>query len=55
MPWVRLGLVESNAAYLVLAGVGTLDIWLLYRFFSYASTSPRVSQEPHVDVVRAGS
>ncbi|MBM3819783.1 MAG: sulfite exporter TauE/SafE family protein [Acidimicrobiia bacterium] len=30
----ELHLVQSNAAYLVLAGVGVLDIWLLYRFFS---------------------
>ena len=28
------GLVESNAAYLVLVGVGLLDTWLLYRFFT---------------------
>ena len=30
----ELGLVQSNAAYLVLVGVGALDIYLLYRFFS---------------------
>ena len=30
----ELQIVPSNAAYLVLAGVGALDIWLLYRFFS---------------------
>ena len=30
----QLRLVESNLAYLVLAGVGLLDTWLLYRFFS---------------------
>jgi uncharacterized protein len=35
----ELGLVQSRAAYLVLVGVGLLDIWLLYRFFS-------VSHEP---------
>ena len=29
-----LGLVESNLAYLVLVGVGLLDSWLLYRFFT---------------------
>ena len=29
-----LGLVESNLAYLVLFGVGILDTWLLYRFFT---------------------
>ena len=33
-PAAELGLVQSNAAYLVLVGVGLLDIWLLYRFFS---------------------
>jgi uncharacterized membrane protein YfcA len=30
----ELGLVVSNAAYLVLIGVGLLDIYLLYRFFA---------------------
>ena len=30
----ELRLVESNAAYLVLAAVGVLDTWLLYRFFA---------------------
>ena len=29
-----LHIVESNLAYLVLAAVGLLDTWLLYRFFS---------------------
>ena len=29
-----LGLVESNLAFLVLVGVGVLDTWLLYRFFT---------------------
>jgi len=29
----ELGMVQSNAAYLLLAGVGALDAWLLYRFF----------------------
>jgi uncharacterized membrane protein YfcA len=37
-----LGLVESNLAYLVLVGVGLLDSWLLYRFFSVQL--PRVKQ-----------
>jgi uncharacterized membrane protein YfcA len=32
----ELGLVESHAAYLVLAGIGALDVWLLYRFFHAA-------------------
>lgn len=30
----ELRLVESNLAYLVLAGVALLDTWLLYRFFA---------------------
>jgi uncharacterized membrane protein YfcA len=43
----QLHLVESNLAYLVLAGVGILDTWLLYRFFAV--------QLPHVRAVeRAG-
>jgi len=29
-----LHVVESNFAFLVLLGVGLLDTWLLYRFFS---------------------
>ena len=29
----ELGLVKSNASYLVLVGVGLLDMYLLYRFF----------------------
>jgi uncharacterized membrane protein YfcA len=39
----ELQLVTSNASYLVLVGVGALDIWLLYRFFShpdYAEAAP---------------
>jgi uncharacterized protein len=37
----ELNLVEGNAAYLVLVGVGLLDSWLLYRFFSGSiSTAP---------------
>ena len=32
-----LKLVESNASFLVLVGVGALDMWLLYRFFSAGS------------------
>ena len=35
----ELTLVDGNAAYLVLFGVGLLDIWLLYRFFSGGSAS----------------
>lgn len=51
----ELGLVESNAAYLVLAGVGTLDIWLLYRFFSHSNATLRVDQQGARDMIRAGS
>jgi uncharacterized protein len=29
-----LGIVESNLAFLTLVGVGLLDTWLLYRFFT---------------------
>jgi hypothetical protein len=29
-----LHLVENNLAFLVLFGVGVLDTWLLYRFFT---------------------
>jgi uncharacterized membrane protein YfcA len=35
----ELNLVEGNSAYLVLFGVGVLDAWLLFRFFS-ASMPP---------------
>jgi uncharacterized membrane protein YfcA len=31
----ELGLVASNASYLVLVGVGLLDMYLLYRFFHH--------------------
>jgi uncharacterized membrane protein YfcA len=30
----ELGIVESNASYLVLVVVGAIDLWLLFRFFS---------------------
>ena len=36
----ELQLVEGDAAYLVLVGVGPLDIWLLYRFFSKPHLAP---------------
>jgi uncharacterized protein len=29
----QLHLIETNAAFSVLAAVGMLDMWLLYRFF----------------------
>jgi uncharacterized membrane protein YfcA len=40
----ELGFVESNAAYLVLAGVGLLDTWLLYRFFTNPSGAGHATQ-----------
>ena len=39
----QLHLVESNAAYLLFAGVALLDIWLLYRFFSALPANAGVS------------
>jgi uncharacterized membrane protein YfcA len=49
----ELRLVESNAAYLVLIGVGALDIWLLYRFFAHDPIAAQVAPEGSVDVARA--
>ena len=37
----QLHVIESGAAFSVLAGVGTLDIWLLYRFFKYQAPPNR--------------
>ena len=55
----ELRLVESNAAYLVLIGVGALDIWLLYRFFSHQPTIPEAPDQngeyTQFGSVRAGS
>jgi uncharacterized membrane protein YfcA len=48
----ELALVESDASYVVLIGVGALDIWLLYRFFSHPS---HMVQESRLEVARAGS
>ena len=39
----EIGLVAGNSAYLVLAGVGALDIWLLYRFFAGAAARGRLA------------
>jgi uncharacterized protein len=42
----ELHLVQSNMAYLLLAGVAVLDSWLLYRFFSVdRSATERVPAE----------
>ena len=45
----ELRLVESHASYLVLVGVGILDCWLLYRFFSGASEEAPASGQGLVD------
>ena len=42
----ELTLVEGPAAYLVLVGVGLLDIWLLYRFFSGSIAAPPSESPP---------
>ena len=45
----ELHLVESNLAFLVLAAVGLLDTWLLYRFFSVQlPTAKRAEAVRHV-------
>jgi len=38
----ELQIVQSNASYVVLAGVGAIDMWLLWRFFSGAVSEPPV-------------
>ena len=40
----QLHIIEGGAAFSVLAGVGTLDLWLLYRFFSRLPEIPRESE-----------
>lgn len=50
----ELALVQSHASYLVLIGVGALDIWLLYRFFSHPSHMD-VRPESRMEVARAGT
>lgn len=44
----ELQIVETSASYLVLVGVGGLDLWLLYRFFSGARPEPSVFSGPRV-------
>jgi uncharacterized protein len=53
-----LGMVRSNLAYLVLLGVGILDTWLLYRFFTVqlpaakaADAAADTSPPPHAEHV----
>ncbi len=41
----ELQLVESNLAFLVLVGVGILDSWLLYRFFTIQLPSAKRAEE----------
>jgi uncharacterized membrane protein YfcA len=50
----QLHLVESNRAYLVLIGVGLLDIWLLYRFFSVQLPMARQAEFREESRVRTG-
>ena len=51
----ELRLVESTASYLVLIGVGALDIWLLYRFFSHQSPIPGEAPLRNGEYVQYGS
>src|SRR5881409_2868864 len=47
----QLHLIETNAAFSVLAAVGLIDIWLLYRFFRHQtleSVAEEAVQEPDV-------
>jgi len=46
----QLALVEGTRAYLVLAGVALLDMWLLYRFFSVQL--PKVKQAEFLESLR---
>jgi uncharacterized membrane protein YfcA len=39
----ELRIVQSNAAYIVLAVIGAIDIWLLYRFFSRPARQERAA------------
>jgi uncharacterized protein len=50
----QLHLVESNRAYLVLIGIGLLDIWLLYRFFSVQLPMARQAEFREESRVRTG-
>jgi uncharacterized membrane protein YfcA len=43
-----LGLVESKLAFLVLLGVGILDTWLLYRFFTVQRPGANRAEVGHV-------
>jgi uncharacterized membrane protein YfcA len=44
----ELRLVDTMAAYLVLAAVSALDTWLLYRFFSRGAEQARGARAPAV-------
>jgi uncharacterized membrane protein YfcA len=50
----ELALVPGGAAYLVLVGVGALDIWLLYRFFSHDQVTFTMPEKSAAGAVRAG-
>src|SRR2546430_9535251 len=54
----QLHLIETNAAFSVLAAVGLIDIWLLYRFFRQQplgaiATGPR--SEEHTSELQSQS
>jgi hypothetical protein len=51
----ELALVPGNAAYLVLVGVGALDIWLLYRFFAREDHAFPVAEKSTAELMRAES
>src|SRR6266849_71282 len=42
----QLHLIETNAAFSVLAAVGLIDIWLLYRFFRHQRVEPVAAGPP---------
>lgn len=49
----ELQLVQSNLAFLVLAAVGLLDTWLLYRFFSVQLPMVKQAERYHVEEAAA--
>lgn len=52
---MELKLVETHAAYLVLAGVGALDVWLLHRFFSGAQEAAHKRRETVIEATPSGA
>ncbi len=51
----ELKVVEGNAAYLVLVGVGALDTWLLYRFFSGSGATASTDRDSVTGATRNAS